>query len=299
VHARIKIGCGPKGLNKDQLHNSERLSSPVMPQHSIDSAGVVFLHGWCGHGDEADHLRPFLSERLLAPSWMPAPGSIDLADWPQAPGAAMDAAMAGVADGVLRRVRLAIVEAGFAGSLLIGHSMGGAMACLLAADPEIAAQGLVLLDSSVPMPSQRRADTLQRMGGWIARAAQDGRTAAQAAWADDQPARTAHFFNPQDQGPRWRLIERRMAHAPLVEAAAVLGGYVQWLTDVALQQVRCPVLALAADPARLPVAEFRQARPDADVHTTTGCGHFQHVFAPERIGAQLVHFIETGCRGQA
>lgn len=252
---------------------------------------AVFLHGWCGHGDEVDHLRRFLPERLLAPSWMPAPGSIDLSGWPDRSGTAMAEAMAGVAGTIHRQVRQAILGAGFQGALLIGHSMGGAMAALLAADPEIAASGLVLLDSSVPMPPLRRADTLERMGGWIARAVRSGRSATQLAWVHDQPARTDHFFHPNDQGPDRRRIERRMAHAPAVEAAATLGGYVQWPTDAALQRLSCPILAFAADPARLPVAALRQARPDARIAATPGCGHFQHVFAAEQIGAELLRLI--------
>jgi pimeloyl-ACP methyl ester carboxylesterase len=87
---------------------------------------VVFLHGWCGHGDEARHLKPALPGPLLAPSWMPAPGSIDLAAWPLAEGPAMAAAMAKVADRIHQHVRSTILEAGFQGALLIGHSMGGA-----------------------------------------------------------------------------------------------------------------------------------------------------------------------------
>lgn len=244
---------------------------------------VVFLHGWCGHGDEAEHLKFALRGPLLAPSWMPAPGSIDLAAWPTEEGAAMDAAMAEVADRIHQRVRTTILQAGFTGSLLIGHSMGGALACLLAADPAIAAQGLVLLDSSVPMPPHRRADTLKRMSRWMAQAMAEGRSAAQAAWVLDQPDRTAHFFNPADQGPARALIERRMAHAPLVEAAATLGGYVQWPTNRALEQLRCPLLAIAGDPGRLPLDALREAKPTATLHTIRNCGHFLHVFAGQQV----------------
>ena len=124
---------------------------------------AVFLLGWCGHGDEAEHLRTALPAQLLTPSWMPAPGSIDLAASGQA-----------------------VVDGGFAGSLLIGHSMGGAMACLLAADPVIAARGLVLLDSSVPMPPERRSDNLERMGQW---------------WRPPQPS--AAMCSGRSMGP-WR-----------------------------------------------------------------------------------------------
>lgn len=55
---------------------------------------VVYLHGWCGHGDEVEQLKRALPGPLLAPSWMPAPGSIDLAAWPREEGPAMAAAMA-------------------------------------------------------------------------------------------------------------------------------------------------------------------------------------------------------------
>lgn len=256
-------------------------------------ASAVFLHGWCGHGDELESLRSALPARLLAPSWMPAPGSIDLAIWPAEVGPQMEAAMAGFGDQLLEQVRRSILQAGFAGSLLIGHSMGGALACVLAADPALAARGLVLLDSSVPMPVQRRSDTLVRMGQWIARAAAEGRSVAQSAWVMDQPNRTAHFFHPSDQGPARERIERRMAHAPVVEAAAVLGGYVQWPIDGALQQLRCPLLALAADPGRLPVEALRQARPDATIHTISHCGHFLHLFAGDQVRAGLRRWLPT------
>jgi pimeloyl-ACP methyl ester carboxylesterase len=257
---------------------------------------AVFLHGWCGHGDEAEHLQSALPGPLLAPSWMPAPGSIDLQHWPGAkePAAVMAhaTAMAEVGDQIRLQVRQTILRAGFAGSLLIGHSMGGALACVLAADPAIAARGLVLLDSSVPMPPKRRTDTLVRMGEWIRRAQRDGRTAAQAAWVLDQPNRTDHFFHPSELGPLRERIERRMAHAPVVEAAATLGGYVQWPIDAALMQLRCPVLALAADPGRLPVEALRQARPDVTLKTINGCGHFVHVFAREQVRALLERWLQ-------
>lgn len=257
---------------------------------------AVFLHGWCGHSDEAEHLRASLPAQLLAPSWMPAPGSIDLAAWPgagqgPATSAAMAGAMAAVGQQILQQVRQAVVDAGFAGSLLIGHSMGGAMACLLAADPVIAARGLVLLDSSVPMPPERRSDNLERMGQWVDRAIREGRCAAQAAWVDDQPRRTDHFFASSDQGAGRELIERRMAHAPVVEAAATLGGYVQWPIDGALATVRCPILAFGGDPGRLPEADLRRARPDATIETIHGCGHFLHVFAAEQVRAGLKSWL--------
>jgi hypothetical protein len=73
----------------------------------------------------------------------------------------------------------------------------------------------------------------------------------------------------------------------VVEAAATLGGYVQWPIDRALQALRCQILACAADPGRLPDAEWRRERPDATIRAISGCGHFVHVFAAERVRAEL------------
>lgn len=222
---------------------------------------------------------------LLAPSWMPAPGSLDRVNWPVAADGAMATAIAAVGEEIRQHVRQVILQAGFTGSVLIGHSMGGALACVLAADPAIAAEGLVLLDSSEPMPHQRRADNLVRMGQWIGRAVAEGRSAAQTAWVAEQPNRTDHVFHSSERGPARALIERSMAHAPVVAAAAALGSYLQWPIDEGLQQVRCPVLAFAADPGRLPVAALRQARPDArftsSANAATSCMCSQaSVFAP-------------------
>jgi pimeloyl-ACP methyl ester carboxylesterase len=83
-----------------------------------------------------------------------------------------------------------------------------------------------------------------------------------------------------------------MAHAPVVEAAASLGGYVQWPIDEALLQLPCPVLAFAADPGRLPVEALRQARPDVTLQRITGCGHFVHVFAGAQVRARLERWLQ-------
>ena len=256
---------------------------------------VVFLHGWCGQPDELESWRTVLPERLLAPAWMPAPGSLDPADWPGAAGAAMDGAMLRFADTLLEQVRSAILAAGFEGSLLIGHSMGGAMAVLLAADPALAATGLVMLDSSVPMPPQRRSESTERMGRWLELVQTQGLEEAQRAWAASMPERTRPYFHAHDRGPLRKRVERRMAQAPVLEAAAALGGAVQWDVDAALQAVRCPILALAADPARLPVEAFQAARPDAQLVHRAGCGHFLHLFDPAFVSETLTTWLCKTC----
>lgn len=256
-------------------------------QDPPNDPGTVFLHGWCGAADEVEDLRSALPGRILAPSWMPTPGSCDLETWPEPTEdrslAEAAQAMRTVADGIAASVRRTIQDAGFTGATLVGHSMGGALACVLAADPELAIRRVILLDSSTPMPAPRRDALMARMTSWVDRAATTGRLATTAGWIADCSTWVPDFFSLEDQGPARLRIERRFMHAPVVEAAMAIGGGVQWPIDESLATLACPVHAISGDPGRLPVDAFRAVRPDADLVTFEGVGHFMHVFAAPRV----------------
>ena len=201
-----------------------------MPENAPDMTAnprdVVFLHGWCGHGDEVEAIDPPFPDGSW-PSWTPSPGSFDLESWPlpadRKPGEA-EQTMRAFADDVLEGVRRAIVDAGFAGATIVGHSLGGCMACVLASDPMLATPRVVLLDSGVPMPADRRDATVERMIAWIDRAATGGRLVAQAGWIADASSWVPDFFNLEDQGEARLQIERRFMFAPVVEAR-------RWVAD--------------------------------------------------------------------
>lgn len=254
---------------------------------------TVYLHGWCGHADELDAIRPALSGPVLAPGWMPAPGSIDLETWPledRAPGDA-EAAMRAIADDLVESIRRTIVDAGFVGATLIGHSMGGALACVLAADPMLDVRRVILIDSSTPMVPERRSGLIERMTGWIDRAANSGRLATQAGWIADCSTWVPDFFHLDDQGSDRLRIERRFMFAPVVEAAAAIGGAVQWPIDESLETLSCPIRAIAGDPGRMPVDAMRAARHDAEIVELDGVGHYPHVFAADRVRELLAGWL--------
>jgi esterase len=254
---------------------------------------TVYLHGWCGHADELEGIRPAIPGRILAPVWMPAPGTVDLEPWPledRSPGEA-EAAMRVVADDLVESVRRMIVDAGFVGATLIGHSMGGALACVLAADPLLAVRRVVLIDSSTPMLPERRSGLIDRMTGWLDRAASSGRLATQAGWIADCSSWVPDFFHLDDQGAQRLRIERRFMFAPVVEAAAAIGGAVQWPIDESLETLSCPIHAIAGDPGRMPVDAMRAARPDAEIVTLEGVGHYPHVFAADRVRDLLARWL--------
>ena len=245
---------------------------------------VVFLHGWCGHADEVESIRSALPGRVLDLPWMPAPGSFDLEAWPpeedRASGAAEEA-MKAFADDVLDRVRRTILEAGFAGATLVGHSLGGDMSCVLAADPSLAIKRLVLLDSSTPVSNDRRDGYIKKMVEWVDRAAKAGRLVAQAAWIAEASSWVPDFFSIEDQGPMRLTIERRLLFAPVVEAAMMLGGGMQLPINDSLKSLECPIHGLAGDPGRMPVEAMREFRPDARIEVCADTGHYVHRFASE------------------
>ena len=227
---------------------------------------------------------------------MPAPGSLNLEDWPEpGPDRSEDApreAMRVVADEIVDRVRAAILDAGFTGSTLIGHSMGGALACVLAADPLLEVRRVVLLDSSTPMLPERRSALLERMIGWLDRVVTSGRLAAQAGWIADCSSWVPEFFALDDQGQARLRAEQRFMFAPIAEAATAIGGAVQWPIDESLAALSCPIHAIAGDPGRLPVEALRTMRPGIEIEIMTGVGHYPHLFAADRVRTLLERWLD-------
>lgn len=244
---------------------------------------MVFLHGWCGHADEVDSIRAALPGPVLPISWMPAGGDFELEDWPTEPDPEAGRGIAKrFSEDILEQVRITIIEAGFAGATVIGHSLGGGMACVLAKDPDLAVRQVVLLDSSTPLMPERRRGYIDRMLPWVDRAASGGRLLAQAGWIAEASSWIPDFFSLEDQGDVRLQIERRFLFAPLVEAALVIAGAVQWPINESLESIECPVHALAGDPTRMPVEALLARRPDAKVERLEGTGHYPHRFQPAR-----------------
>ena len=255
---------------------------PAMTSNPQNPRPVVFLHGWCGHGDEVEFIRSALPGPVLPISWMPPSGEFNLEEWPSEPDLEARKAIAlQFANGVLERVRRTILDAGFAGATLVGHSMGGGMSCILAMDPDLSIGSVVMLDSNVPVLDQRRQTSLDQMIPWVDRAAEAGRLITQAGWIAEASSWVPDFFSLEDQGDSRLRIERRFMFAPVVEAALVIAGGVQWPISKAVASITCPVFGLAGEAGRMPVEELLEIRPDARVDHCPGTGHFPHVFATE------------------
>jgi pimeloyl-ACP methyl ester carboxylesterase len=58
-----------------------------------------------------------------------------------------------------------------------------------------------------------------------------------------------------------------------------------------LEQLSCPLLAIAGDPGRLPLDALREAKPTAAVQKIHHTGHFLHVFAAQQVQDALQDWL--------
>ena len=250
---------------------------------------VIFLHGWCGHPEEVSHIREAFPGPVLSPGWMPSPGSLDLEKWDPDRAAAL---MRSFADSILDQVARTIVDAGFAGGTLVGHSMGGVMACMLARRPDIDARQVILIDASVPLSEERRDGYIEKMGGWITKAASQQRMLTQVGWIAECPEWVPDFFSPLNEGVYREFLERRFLFNPVPEAAATIGGAVQWPVNEALDALECPFQAIAGDPPRMSVEAMKKACPRAEIATCPDGGHYPHIFKANDVKNHLREWLE-------
>lgn len=152
--------------------------------------------------------------------------------------------------------------------LVVGHSLGGAVAAWLLADPG-AARRAVLVDPVLRLePAQHAAARVDQR--------HDVGELDPAAVAAANPA-----WHPRDVARK--VLAARRVTADVVDA--VFTDNDPWDVTAAVARWRMPVHLLAADPARggllPPALAQRFASPTVTVQTVTGCGHSIHRERPD------------------
>ena len=224
------------------------------------------LHYWAGSGREYDLLPPLLPSgcRLLAPS---LPGFGD-----QAVPAGFDYSVASYADWVAGY----IAEQQLDDYHLIGHSMSGKVAMLLAARQPAGLRGLLLLSPSPPTPEP---------------ISDDDRAASLAAYG--QPAEAEKTFTKITSIPLSEQEHRQVVEDNLRTTRA---AWDEWLLRGSREDISAHMPRIAV-PCRLLVGENDRAIPPAAQRQQTlpllpagsamvvvpGAGHLLPLEAPEEI----------------
>jgi pimeloyl-ACP methyl ester carboxylesterase len=224
------------------------------------------LHYWAGSGREFEPLLPLLppGSHLLAPD---LPGFGD-----QAAPAGFDYSVASYADWVVQYIE----EHKLANYHLIGHSMGGKVAMLLAARRPVGLRGLLLLSPSPPSPEPMSdAD----------------RAASLAAYG--QPTEAEKTFNkitsiPLSNAQHAQVVADNLRTTQAAWDAWLLHGSREDISEeMARIEVPCRLLVGENDQAIPAAAQRQQTLPLLPAGTmmavVPGAGHLLPLEAPEEI----------------
>jgi pimeloyl-ACP methyl ester carboxylesterase len=166
--------------------------------------------------------------------------------------------------------------------VLIGHSLGGAIAVQLAVDRPARVAAAVSLDTTIgPAPETRQA--------WAtlvdALATPNFRAAARDAIG-------RLYFLPTDDAARRERIIDAMTALPHHVMHDGFVGIASWDSDAAVAALRVPFLHIARSVGGTDHSHLRRICPPAFTGRVVGSGHFITLEVPDQVTAMIQRFME-------
>jgi pimeloyl-ACP methyl ester carboxylesterase len=231
---------------------------------------LIFVHGWCCHRGHMKELMSHLSgkHRVIAVD-LPGHGATPL-------GSASP-----TFDCFAASVCSFIAERELHRPVLIGHSMGGVISLVAAAqNPELMA-GVVNLDGAVPITASGR-DGYRDLFSRINR---EGFQPVAAEFISKV------FFLPFERGAISDAIVTEMISHPEELALALLKQFPALDAEPVLSALRTPLLFIGGSSPRFDEVALKKVRPEAWVARVAVSGHFMQIFALPQIVAMIEKFI--------
>lgn len=236
---------------------------------------IVCLHGWCCYPSDFALQAQAQPDgvRVFAPAWIDR--LIERKD---------DTSLRAIALDIAHEVH----QRGIEKPLLCGHSMGGFLAAYLAGEGLLACRGVLVLDSSLPLPAPGRDHYLALT-----------RQLAQADYETvfRQFAKES-FFAPQERGRRADAIVAGMLERPQPLAITLLEQICTHDFDPALSRIEVPLHVVASETGVLDLPALRARTPQATGERIPGTGHFLTHFAPEEVNRAIETFLSTLPEGE-
>ena len=237
---------------------------------------LLFVHGWCcDHTFFQPQFDHFRASHAVATLDLRGCGSSDR------PEDGYD--IPTLADDVAWLCR----DAGIAGPVVVGHSLGGMIAIELAARHPSLPAAVVAVDPGDISPTAETRSVYEGLAAQL-----EGPDGEAVRWAFVQD-----LFLATDDADRKRRILETMCSVPLSVAAKVIRVVVAWNGVGALSLCHAPLLVLLTqpwgsnDPARL-----LALRPDLQIGVTVGTGHFHQLEAPEQVTPMIDRFVQVAIK---
>jgi pimeloyl-ACP methyl ester carboxylesterase len=165
--------------------------------------------------------------------------------------------------------------------VVIGHSMGGAIALELASEEPGQLAGIVLLDTAVLPAPEVWAGVQPIIAGLHTPGYRD----------IARPFLSDAFFLPTDDSQRKAWAIDTMLATPQHVLASAFEGIFAWESAAAIAGCRVPTLYIASSHARGDVDHFHQACPQLVHGQVVSSGHFVQMEVPDQVNAMISRFI--------
>lgn len=230
---------------------------------------LLFVHGWCCDSTNwGAQVRAFRRKHRVV--------TIDL----RGHGRSSKPEQSYTMDGFCEDLEWLIGELDLREPVLVGHSMGGLIALILARRQKRVFRGLVMVDATLHVA--------------MSRAEIDGLLQGVAGPAYRQVAQQlidTRFFRPTSPEPMRAELTERLLRTPQHVLAPALHSVAAEMrpSPVALDM---PSLFIDAGRTLDELKLVEQAIPGVEIARTNGAGHFNMIEAPEQVNAMLQTFLD-------
>ena len=231
---------------------------------------MLFVHGWsCNRAFFGPQIEHFSHQRRCV--------GVDLRGHGDSDKPRQDYTMEGFADDLAWLCQ----QLQIARPVVVGHSMGGVVALVLAAQYPELVRAIVMVDGGTRGLTEPEPAWLARLRGL---AEPDYLAAARIA--------VEQMFLPGDDPARRSWIMEQMLATPqhVMLSATEQGGRCDMVA--AASACRAPALYIQAGRPRPELARFGQLCPQLVIGRTVGSGHFNQLEVPDQVNAMIERFLQ-------
>jgi pimeloyl-ACP methyl ester carboxylesterase len=174
-----------------------------------------------------------------------------------------------------------IDDLGVAPAIVVGHSLGGVIACALASTHPDKVAGVVMVD---PAPFIWPEGLRPGFEGLFASMEGNDGAAARAALING-------MFMASDDAARKAQIVAAMSAVPVEIALPAIGSLFAFDGPAALAAVQCPIASIGSDGPVNDAREMKRINPNVLIGQTLGAGHFNQLEVPEQVNAMIERFL--------